>query len=121
MIFTRTCTRESCVRLSRENALDVIRILERACARFGCAEVPEIYLIHDYDRTIEICGIGRPFLLVSSFYLKTLKREGERMMAGILGAQAAAIRVGHHRGLLLIWALDAVLQQMSLPKAAVAP
>ena len=42
------------------------------------------------------------------------------MMAGILGAQAAAIRVGHHRGLLLIWALDAVLQQMSLPKAAVA-
>lgn len=112
--------RESCVRLSRENAPDVIRALERACARLGCAEVPEIYLIHDYDRTIEICGIGRPFLLVSSFYLKTLKREGERMMAGILGAQAAAIRVGHHRGLLLIWALDAVLQQMSLPKAAVA-
>lgn len=77
--------RESCVRLSRENASDVIRALERACARLGCVEVPEIYLIHDYDRTIEICGIGRPFLLVSSFYLKTLKREGERMMAGILG------------------------------------
>lgn len=111
---------ESCIRLTRESSPVVIRSLERACALLGMAEIPELYLIHDYNRTIEICGIGKPFLLVSSFYLKTLGREGERMLTGILAAQVGAIAVGHHRGLLLIWALDAVLQQMNLPRAAVA-
>ena len=110
---------ESCIRLTRENALGVIQCLERVCALLGCQEVPRIYLIHDYNRTIEICGVSRPIILVSSYYLKLLKWEGERMLTGILGGQIAAICVGHHRGLLLRWAMDMVLQQVSLPKAAV--
>lgn len=111
---------ESCIRLTRESSPKVTGCLERACRMLGCAEIPQIYLIHDYNRTIEICGIGKPFLLVSSFYLKALRGEGDAMLTGILGAQAAAICAGHHRGLLLIWSLNALLQQMSLPRAAVA-
>lgn len=110
----------SCVLLTEENSPKVIHMLKQACRRFGCVEVPDIYLIHDYNRTIEICGAGKPFLLISSRYLGILEGEGESMMSGVLSSQIAAICAGHHKGLFLLWALEIVLQQMSLPKSAVA-
>ena len=77
--------------------------LEKACRIVGLQEIPDVYLVRDFEDTITIGGISSPFILLSSRYLETLEQEGELVMLGVLTGQVAGIMAGHHRGLLLSW------------------
>lgn len=80
--------------------------LRKACALVGLEQVPDVYLVRDFDDTITIGGITNPFLLLSSRYLEVLEAEGEQVLLGVLTGQMAGIMAGHHRGLLLSWLLS---------------
>lgn len=82
--------------------------LEKACRIVGLQEIPDVYLVRDFEDTITIGGISSPFILLSSRYLETLEQEGELVMLGVLTGQVAGIMAGHHRGLLLSWILSTV-------------
>lgn len=110
--------RSSFLRLSSRTAPQVIQVLEQACQDFGLETVPPVYLTWDYEDNITIGGITEPFLLVSQRYLRQLEAQPE-MLAGIIAGQVAGIRVGHHRGLLLAWLLDTVLDLIAIPKPLV--
>ena len=82
--------------------------LRKACDLVGLQEVPDIYLLRDFEDTVTIGGITSPFLLLSTRYLSILENEGEEVMLGVLTGQMAGIMAGHHRGLLLSWILSTV-------------
>lgn len=94
--------------------------LRKACAIVGLEEVPDVYLVRDFEDTVTIGGIGAPFLQMSSRYLQTLESEGEQMMLGVLTGQCAGIMAGHHRGLLLSWLLTMVSGLMGLNRVVMA-
>lgn len=105
----------SCICLTEENAPDIVNMTERASALFGLTEVPEIYLYRNYEKTVQICGLNRPFILISSDFLEALLQEEPEMLFGIIAGQAAGIRAGHNRGAMLFWALTTVTQYLPVP------
>lgn len=84
----------------------LMRQLRKACRIVGLEQIPDVYLVRDFDDTIILGGITSPFLLLSTRYLQVLEKEGEQVMLGVLTGQAAGIMAGHHRGLLLAWLLS---------------
>lgn len=103
-----TVYRSSFLKLNDQIAPMLIRQLEKACELVGLEEIPDVYLVRDFEDTITIGGISSPFILLSSRYLETLENEGELVMLGVLTGQTAGIMAGHHRGLLLSWILSTV-------------
>lgn len=100
--------RTSYLRANEQITPMLIRQLRKACELVGLEEIPDVYLLRDFEDTVTIGGITAPFLLMSSRYLETLEKEGEQVMLGVLVGQAAGIKAGHHRGLLLAWLLSTV-------------
>lgn len=108
--------RTSFPELNDQTAPEIFRLLCRACAMFGLDQPPKLYLTRDPEKTVELCGFAQPFLLLSDSYLRRLD---ETMLFGVLASQAAGIRVGHHKGLMLAWVLDVGIQALPVPAAAV--
>lgn len=102
-------------RLTSASAPLIMDLWQKACGAFGLDKPPPIYVTRQYEKTVHICGVAQPFLLISSRYLERLEQSGEKMLFGILAAQAAGIRAGHHRGLVLAWALDTGAQWLPAP------
>lgn len=104
--------KSSCLRLTQENAPGIIALLRRAEKMLGMTQPVEIYMQHNYDEDIRICGFHSPFLLISAHYLKALD---EKMLLGILVSRLAGICAGHHRVLFLLEILELAIGYMSIP------
>lgn len=103
-----TVYRSSFLKANEQITPMLIQQLKKACEIVGLQEIPDVYLLRDFEDTITIGGVSSPFLLLSIRYLETLEQEGELVMLGVLTGQAAGIMAGHHRGLLLSWILSTV-------------
>lgn len=106
----------SYLRLNEQTAPRLMEALRTSCEWFGVGQIPAVYVFRDYDDTIQIGGISEPFLLISGRYLSELERQDPRLLLGVIAAQVAGIRVGHHRGLLLAWMLNTVSNLLPIPK-----
>lgn len=105
----------SYLRLTQGNAHRFLGILSEVCQLFGLKDIPPVYITREYDKTIHICGITEPFLLISSKYLERLEQSGERMLFGVLASQTAGIKANHHYGLALAWCLEVCSQKLPRP------
>lgn len=105
----------SCIPVSDKNAPEINNMVRRACEMFGQEELPSIYLYRNYDKSVEVCGLNKPFLLMSSDFLETVLKDDPEMLFGIIAGQIAGIRAGHNRGMMLFWAMETVLQYFPIP------
>lgn len=106
----------SYLRLNAQTAPRLMEALQTACDWFGLEKLPPVYVLRDFDDTVSIGGISEPFLLISGRYLSELEKQDFRLLLGVIAAQVAGIRVGHHRGLLLTWILDTISNLLPIPK-----
>lgn len=106
----------SYLQLNTKTAPRLMEALQTACAWFGVEPMPPVYVLRDFDDTVTIGGISEPFLLISGRYLSELEKQDPRLLLGVIAAQIAGIRVGHHRGLLLVWMLDTISSLLPIPK-----
>lgn len=107
--------RASCICLTNENAPNVVNMAERASLLWGLEEIPQIYVYRNYEKTVQICGLNRPFILMSSDFLEILLKGAPEMMFGIIAGQVAGICAGHNKGAMLFWALTTIAQYLPVP------
>ncbi len=98
----------------------LIQAVKKACRIFDIQEIPEVYIFKDYDETISLGGISKPMLLISTRYFELLEKADPELMFAVIAGQVAGIVAGHHRGLILAWVLDSVLDVVNLPQYVIA-
>lgn len=74
-LVTRMATLGNCVRLTKENAPEVCRVLEDVCSILDYDTVPELYSTRSYKIDIVPSGEERPVFLVSDFVLNHYDRD----------------------------------------------
>lgn len=111
----RTFFEASCLKLTETNAPYVLNIWKTVCRQFGIQDIPDIYMLHDYEERISLGGINTPFCIISSTYLQAIANEPKDMLYGLLAGQAAGIVAGHHKGAMLSFALSTGMQMLPIP------
>lgn len=109
----------SCVPVTGENAPEIREMAERASQMFGLERAPDLYLRRGYEESVEVCGLNRPFLLISSDFLELVLEEDRQMLFGMIAGRIAGIKAGHSRGRMLFWIMETVIQYFPVPNLVI--
>lgn len=101
----QTVYETSCLEITAKMSPEIAQMVQSACRMFGLDEQPKVYLTRDYNEGISVGGASKPFILISSNYIK---RAGKEILAAGIASAVAAICAGHHRVAFLLWAVDEI-------------
>lgn len=83
--------RSSMAQLTPKTAPKICRMLEEACEMFGVDTMPEVFLERRYLTAVEMIGIEKPMILIST---ELLRQMDERQQWGMIASEVSGIPNG---------------------------